>query len=413
MAVHDTLDARFAGALGQLIGPDFPSEIALAVSGGGDSMAMLALAHNWARVWGVSLRVVTVDHGLRAESAAEAELVARECKALGHPHDTLRWHWDGTGNVMNAARRARLDLIGAWRGTTRHVLMAHTADDIAETFLLRLARGSGVEGLAAMRARRDVAQGFTVIRPCLDMRRAELRHYANALHIPLVDDPTNENLKYDRARARALLAPLADLGLGAEDLIATAHRMQRASAALWARAVSVADDVVTEHPSGTLIFERDGFAIVERDTQLRLLAAALMWVSGAHYRPRAASLEDLLERALAGGGGTLSGARVEAQAERLFVFRELAAIAEEGRATLWDGRWSIAVQIAPGQRIAPLGEAIRAFPNWRDSGLPRAALMALPAVFEGETCQSVPILSVNPTCHIIIERSFREFLLSH
>jgi tRNA(Ile)-lysidine synthase len=138
-----SLAQRFAEAMGDLLGPEFPEEIALAVSGGGDSMAMLALAHDWARVWGLRLWVVTVDHGLRPESAAEAEMVARECALLGHPHAVLRWHWDGQGNKMDAARRARLALIDGWRGRVRHVLLAHSRDDIAEGFLMRLAARGG------------------------------------------------------------------------------------------------------------------------------------------------------------------------------------------------------------------------------------------------------------------------------
>ena len=99
--------------MGQCLGPDFPTDIGLAVSGGGDSMAMLHLAAGWARVYGVRLRVVTVDHGLRAESAAEAAMVAEEARSLGLPHSTLRWTgWDGQGNLQDAARAARRDLIG-------------------------------------------------------------------------------------------------------------------------------------------------------------------------------------------------------------------------------------------------------------------------------------------------------------
>ena len=116
-----TLDQRFAEAMGQLIGPDFPKQIGLAVSGGGDSMAMLGLAHAWARVWGVGLHVATVDHGLRPESADEAALVARECATLGHSHSTLKWTWDGQGNVQDQARRARLRLLGAWCDGFSHV----------------------------------------------------------------------------------------------------------------------------------------------------------------------------------------------------------------------------------------------------------------------------------------------------
>jgi tRNA(Ile)-lysidine synthase len=92
---------------------------------------------------GVGLWVVTVDHGLRPESAEEAAMVAAECAALGHPHATLRWRWDGQGNLQDAARRARLALIDRWRRGIEHVLMAHTPDDVAETFLMRLARDRG------------------------------------------------------------------------------------------------------------------------------------------------------------------------------------------------------------------------------------------------------------------------------
>ena len=158
MAVKESPEQRFADSMGALLRPDFPEEIALAVSGGGDSMAMLYLAHNWTRIYGLRLSVVTVNHGLRPEAAEEAAMVAAECAALGWPHATLRWNWDGRGNVQDAARNARLDLIDGWRGTIRFVLMAHTLDDLAETFFMRLARGSGVEGLSAMSARREVAQ---------------------------------------------------------------------------------------------------------------------------------------------------------------------------------------------------------------------------------------------------------------
>ncbi len=129
--------------MGTLLGPDFPDHVALAVSGGGDSMAMLALTHDWARVMGLRVSVVTIDHGLRAASAEEAAMVGRECAALGHPHSILRWQWDGTGNLQDAARDARLRLIADWRGAIEHVLFAHTRDDQAETVVMRLARGSG------------------------------------------------------------------------------------------------------------------------------------------------------------------------------------------------------------------------------------------------------------------------------
>ncbi len=442
------LESRFAEAMGQLLGPDFPENLALAVSGGGDSMAMLALAHNWARVWGPTLWVVTVDHGLRPESSEEAAMVAEFCATLDRPHATLRWRWDGAGNLQAAARRARLSLLDRWRGGIGYVLMAHTADDVAETFLIRLARGSGVEGLSAMQDVRRVTTDFggnerplladevsqtpeppppdraeeglgpptefRIVRPCLGMTRAELRHYARTLNVPWVEDPSNEDPKYDRARARKLLAALEPLGMSRRDLVSTAHRMRRASEALRARVVSVADAIARE-TGGAVTLERAGFEAVERDTQLRLLAAACMWVSGAEYRPRAAALEDLLDRLLGGGAGTLIGAKAETTADTCCVFREFAAVSQlrSPVSELWDGRWRVTGPTGEGMEIGALGEAIQLCPDWRVCGLPRAALMATPAVWHGEDLVAAPAAGFEQNWTGRIVTPFTNYLLSH
>ncbi|MBY4895019.1 tRNA lysidine(34) synthetase TilS [Rhodobacteraceae bacterium N5(2021)] len=374
--------------MGRLLGPDFPTRIALAVSGGGDSMAMLALAHDWARVFGVGLHVVTVDHGLRAESCEEATQVAEECAALGHPHTTLRWHWDGTGNLQDAARRARLRLIGDWRGDIAHVLFAHTQDDQAETLLMRLARGSGVEGLSAMAETRDMG-GWQIVRPLLSETRAALRHYADVLRLPYVDDPSNEDTTYDRVRMRRAIAAV-DLDVGT--LAETATRMARAREALEARAgdvarVCIAEDVVQGAATGDLLIDRDAFAPVERDTQLRLLAAALRWVAQAPYRPRARALDGLLDRMLGGGGGTLHGAQVIVTPTHVRVCREFAAV-RDLRVTLqheaiWDSRWHICTD-TPGLTLRALGpDGWQQLPARPGDGAPHDAAIARPALFDG------------------------------
>lgn len=442
-----TLDQRFAESMGQLLGPEFPENLALAVSGGGDSMAMLALAHNWARVWGPRLWVVTVDHDLRTESAAEAAMVADFCNKLGIPQTTLRWRWDRSGNLQDAARRARLALIDRWRQGIAHVLMAHTADDVAETLLIRLARGSGVDGLSAMAARRHVHpqalgtselsaaeiigsappprpaqirtatpdhEGFEIVRPCLEMTRADLRHYARTLRVPWAEDPSNDDPKYDRARARQLLAGLEVLGLTSADLVATAQRMRRASDALRARAVSVAEELAVEI-AGALALDRARFERVERDTQLRLLAAACMWVSGAEYRPRAVSLDGLLDRVLGGGAGTLIGAKVEMHDDACYVFREFGAVSATRGPTsdLWDGRWRVAGPADEGLEIAALGDAIGECPNRPRRGLPRAAIMATPAIWEGNRLVAAPCADRTTDWDARIVTPFTTYLLSH
>ncbi|WP_226628097.1 tRNA lysidine(34) synthetase TilS [Alloyangia pacifica] len=396
LPVSASLDQRFAEAMGAALGPEFPESIALAVSGGGDSMAMLTLAHNWTHVWGVRLRVVTVDHGLRPEAAAEAEMVAQTCAELGWEHATLRWHWDGQGNLMDAARRARLSLINDWRGETRDVLLAHTADDVAESFLMRLSRGAGVEGLSAMRAVREVRMGpdapMRLVRPCLSMRRAELRHYLRVLQGQWVDDPSNDDETYDRVRARKLVARLeAEGSLTGADLTAAAGRMARASEALRARAAQVWSDIAAEVPAqrcGDLLFDQTAFQAIERDTQLRLLSAALRYVSGAEYPPREAPLEALLDRLLGGGGGTLHGCEARIERGRIAIFREFAAVqalscaAEEG--ALWDGRWRLARPVPAGLTLRALGEDGWAQRDRQaDLPVPFHAVRSAPALFDG------------------------------
>lgn len=395
--VSASLDQRFAEAMGAALGPDFPESIALAVSGGGDSMAMLTLAHNWTHVWGVRLRVVTVDHGLRPEAAAEAEMVAETCAELGWEHQTLRWHWDGQGNLMDAARRARLSLIDGWRGETRDVLLAHTADDVAESFVMRLSRGAGVEGLSAMRPLREVQLGegapMRVVRPCLTMRRAELRHYLRVLQGQWVDDPSNDDEGYERVRARKLVARLEAAGsLTGADLAAAATRMARASEALRARAAQVWGEISAEVPlqrCGDLIFDQTAFQHIERDTQLRLLSAALRFVSGAEYPPREAPLEALLDRLLGGGGGTLHGCEARIERGQIALFREYAAVqdlscvAQPG--ALWDGRWRLARAGPAGLTLRALGEDGWAQRDRKaEPPVPFHAARGAPAIFEGD-----------------------------
>ncbi|ASP18991.1 tRNA(Ile)-lysidine synthase [Antarctobacter heliothermus] len=449
--------------MGQLLGPSFPSDIGLAVSGGGDSMSMLYLAHNWTRIWGVRLWVVTVDHGFRPESADEAAMVARECSELGWPHSTLRWHWDGQGNKMDAARRGRLEMIDRWRGDLQHVLLAHTRDDVAETFLMRLARGSGVEGLSAMAASRTVRHGgsrpltapefdgvlpqqsmpvkggpghhsaFQVVRPCLTMTRAELRHYLRTLKGRWVEDPSNDDPAYGRSRIRQALPALAELGLDVTTLADTAERMARARNALRARAVQVWKEIGHEGraghiPTGEILFDRSGFEPVERDTQLRLLAAALQWVSSAEYRPRIAPLDALLDRLLAGGAGTLHGCEARMERDKLRIFREFKAVQGltqpldqgDGRVPLWDGRWQMHGSDTKGEFVRALGED-----GWAQIGeRPEAAppfhsAKSLPSLWQGDTLVACHALGHTGTPGTRLwpmgqeMGSFARFLLSH
>lgn len=220
------LVARFKGdvhgALGRMIEPE--ERIALAVSGGPDSMAMLALADG---AFPGQVIAATVDHGLRRESADEAAMVAAYCATIDVGHTTLRVteRRDPRDNLHDWARGQRYALLKRWVAEqgARILTTAHHADDQAETFLMRAARGSGVAGLAGIRAhqRQEMSRpvgdsscvfdvfAIDLIRPLLGWRVADLRAIAVAGAIPFVDDPSNADDRFDRTAFRALLRETA------------------------------------------------------------------------------------------------------------------------------------------------------------------------------------------------------------
>ncbi|WP_386679863.1 tRNA lysidine(34) synthetase TilS [Loktanella sp. R86503] len=379
------LPQRFADRMGQLLGPDFPQRLCLAVSGGGDSMAMLHLAAGWARVYGIALRVATVDHGLRDASVDEAAMVAAEAQGLGLPHDTLRWQgWDGRGNLQNEARHARRMLLhDAADGAP--VLMAHTQNDQAETVLMRLARGSGVDGLAGMSD--DVtANGMRILRPLLTETRAALRHYVTTLKIPFVDDPSNDDADFARVRMRAIIG---QEGLNTATLAATATHMARARQALDVLAQAALGNLSRTDPTapGAVVWDRDEFGRLAADTQLRVAAAAVMAVTAATYRPRLEPLSEAVHRALSGGAAVLAGAIIVPHRDQLYVAREPKAVAGlcdiAGPSCHWDTGWRLEGPDINGLTVRALGESgLALIADKPKPRAPRHVLAGLPAVWD-------------------------------
>jgi len=372
-----------------------PPRLGVAVSGGSDSLALLHLLADWAAAGGPTLAAVTVDHGLRPEAAAEAAGVARICHSLDVPHQTLHWRgWDGQGNLPDRARRARYGLMADWARAAGigAVALGHTIDDQAETFLLRLARGSGVDGLSAMAVRRR-DRGIDWWRPLLTARRADLRAWLTARGLTWADDPGNEDARYDRVQARHMLAALAPLGIAAETLAETAGRMRLARQALARMAHDLARAAVWIQ-AGDVIFDRETFAAGAEETRLRLLAHALCWVARADYRPRLVALKGALAAAERGERTTLHGCLILPRKATLRVAREPAAVGPEVPAPgLWDGRWRVSGPDGAGLTVRALGPAgLERLPGWRASGLPRATALALPAIWRGPDLVAVPHL---------------------
>lgn len=413
------------GAIDRFLAPGRFPRLGVAVSGGGDSMALLRLLAGR----GVALHAMTVHHGLRAEADAEVALVARVCAALSIPHHVLHWHWDGQGNLQDAARRARLRLMGVCAASldVPAVALAHTADDQAETFLMRLARGSGVDGLSAMAAERQ-AEGILWVRPLLSVRREALRDHLRVIGQHWAEDASNDDPGYDRVKARRALALLEPLGLGVERLVETAA-MQAEARRVLSQAAHDLSKAAVRLDRGDVLIAREPFLLAATETRLRLLAHALGWVSSAVYRPRLSALRALdigLEKPVR---RALAGCLILAGATEIRIVREpksvAATVALPGG--VWDGRWRVdALQSVESVKVygvdAPLeiralGEAgIAECPDWRAGGLPRASVLASPALWRRDHLIAAPLAgrSAGYAAHLLRDGAeFHAALLSH
>jgi len=284
--LEPALVARFRGDVTRLSGP---TRLALAVSGGPDSMAMLALA---AAAFPGAVAAATVDHRLRAASAEEAAMVAAHCATLGVPHATLAIAEPrpATGNLHAWARAHRYALLSRWASDAGcgALLTAHHADDQAETFLMRAARGSGVAGLAGIRARQPHAAP-PIVRPLLGWRSAELRAIAAAAGAPFVDDPSNRDPAFERARVRTTLAAVD--WLDPLRLAAAAAHAAEAEDALAAMTRLSWSQRAAESPGAVSVTITD----LPREIRRRLAAHALRTIDPATATDNIESLLESLE----------------------------------------------------------------------------------------------------------------------
>lgn len=312
-----------------------PWPAAVGVSGGSDSLALMFLLGDWAARSGRPPPVVLcVDHGLRPQSRAEARRVARWARAAGlEAHVLTHRGRPAPSDIEAAARRARYRLMGAWlrRKGLEALYVAHTRDDQAETFLLRLARGSGVDGLSAMRAVAPYPEpefaGMRLVRPLLDFDRQALRDELVGRGHAWIDDPMNSDPRFARVRIREAWRQLEALGLSKSRIADAARHLGRARAALEAASRAVLARACRPCGNGVLV-DAHALAAAPRELGLRALATVLMAVSRSPYRPRFERLEtlfDSIREGSLGAGRTLHGCRIAPAAKRRAVF---------GRATL-------------------------------------------------------------------------------
>jgi tRNA(Ile)-lysidine synthase len=349
-------------AFGRLMAPLGPFEsapvIAVAVSGGADSMCLALLTHRWAMTRGGHAVALTVDHGLRAESAAEAASVGAWLDERGICHHLLRWRdrpeagAPGAGNLQARARRARYRLLASWcRGAgVLHLAVGHHRGDQAETVLMNMIRGSGVTGLAAMAA---VAErwGVRILRPLLGVSRERLAVTLECWGQDWIEDPSNRDPAFARVAVRRALAAGAPPGLTEERLATTAMQLGRARTALDHAVAELLVGAAAIDPAGFCRLDRGQLAAAPEELALRALARVLGTIGGGEYPPRLARLTRLY-RALRddslSGGRTLAGCRLLPRAGQVLVCRETAAADQvldlgAGGTGFWDRRFRVAL----------------------------------------------------------------------
>ena len=383
--------------------------VVLGVSGGSDSMALMELFAGYVRRFVPSVRLVaaTVDHGLRKEAAAEAQCVAETAARHGIEHRTLIW--DGpkpaTG-LMEAARDARHRQLSqaAREAGTDLVLIAHTKDDQAETVAMRAERGDGGRGSAGIAEATLYERATWFARPLLGERRVALRAALERAGTDWIDDPSNDDVRYERVRVRAALseARIETTGRAAGD---AANRRT----ALGEEAASLIAARATMPVRGLIKIDPAIFALSEKSAAIYALRILLATAGGQTHLPdeqRAAAAF----ATLAGGQArlTLAGAAAERNRGGLFLYRENRNLPVRGDASpIWDGRYRITCANSAGTAIGEpdedtVGVLVKKTPNNVPLRLVRAAFARLPAVWRGEECLGLAGAVEGTTCEPVV-----------
>lgn len=396
-------------------------------------MALMHLLARWRdQIAGAApqMIVATVDHGMRARSAEDARFVACAAADAGFRHQVLTWKdVKPTRAVQEAAREARYRLLADFASCTAEtpsaVVTAHHRDDQAETLLMRLARGSGLDGLSAMAPRAPIARGsaVTLLRPLLGVPKERLVATLRARGRRWVEDPSNEDTTFERVRLRRARAALAEIGLDNERLALSATRLRRARKALQAAAAELLAATADLHGGAYASLERPRFEAAPEELRLRVLACLVHATGGAAPRPRLVELEDLLDRLSGPGarGGTLGGCIITATAREIAIFREPGREGIErrhlhpGEEVVWDGRFRVTLSRAVGAdlevraleaeiaaKLRARHEALGAFPARAVQTLPsfwrNDELVAVPQFSNVDPALAGPIVEGEPAC---------------
>ena len=398
------------------LGLDAPApRIAVAVSGGGDSVALTLLMNEWAKQRGGEIYAVTVDHGLRPGSRDEAEVLHEKLKKRGIRHDIFGWAGEKPlTNIQERARDARYALLlDACRRENIPVLAAaHNMEDQIETFWMRLSKGSGLDGLAGMAPSRMLGD-IRLIRPLLGFSRADLRQVCRDFGEEWVEDPSNANPQFLRVKLRQFETLLNSEGLTPLRLAQTMQKFEEARAALQFFTDRAAAGMLDFHEAGFATLSLEPWKELPADIQRRILSTTILAIAPRDYGPGFEALEQLRSDMMVASfaGCTLGGCDIfPAKDGAVLLCREAATAAPRaalGTSIVWDGfqvLWHRHESSgAPGLEVGILGEEglalLRQIKEPKDplftrlESLPFKARKTLPALWKGQNLVAVPYLN--------------------
>jgi tRNA(Ile)-lysidine synthase len=390
--------------------------LAVPVSGGADSLALLLMAHKWVQKKGGRLVALTVDHGLRPESAQEAQQVHGWAEEKGIEHHILEWTGEKpTSRISEKARDVRYQLLMSWC-QEHHIptlLLGHHAQDQEETFWLRLASGSGLEGLTGMK-KKSLRDGILILRPLLTASKDQLKAFLKSQNQPWIEDSSNENKKFFRGRLRPFLR---DEGLSSERLLGVQSKLQEDADFIQTCLHLTLEKILEVHLEGFLSLQKNKWEELHPALLKRVLSVCLRWFSGSFYPPRSRQLVEVMNKIKTGLPFTSGGIYWFHQKDRIYLSRELSAaqapllLDNLHQEILWDQRFWVDPEIrgyvpegtylqCSGVALEQFSRKATAIPLYRSTSQlpPRRILPTLPALWlKGE------VVAIPHLCYSILD----------
>ena len=370
-------------------------DVAVAVSGGSDSMGLLLLLSDWCKSKDLNLKVVTVNHQLRESAQKECEFVEGVAKGLGWKHQTLYWkNQTQFGNLSKKAREGRYQLMSEWGASLGidEFFLGHTQNDQAETVLMELKRKAGVDGLSAM-PNTIKRFGVTWIRPMLDFSRCDIQDYLRANNQEWIEDPSNEDCSRTRIKIRKILPVLEDAGITVDSLATVASNLQKTREVLQKLIQQKAEEVISVSKVGEYVFHEDYWGLPE-EIRGKLFARVVQFLANDDYKPRQSAVNNCLTRVKKVGSATINNFVIQKDGNNCVrIFRDPKKIRGFVHGNqFWDNRWRVVKKPKMNVRLGNLAsKGLNQLNMPKGKEFTTGGLLSSPALWseEGELIETV------------------------